>query len=241
MCTTVQVKEYPRATRVRAALLVVATGVAFVATGAVARPLLQPRDVVLGLGLLDLIVLVQVVQSLSADPGRRLMTSLAGALIVAASIILGPLLGGLVVALAHTVDGLVVRRERIKTVVNAASTGLAALGSGLIYLTLTHPPMATASGLPPVLAAVIAAMGCLLINVGTLAPIVAPVLGVSGLQAVRLIVSPVPAHALTLAVGGVSAVLLTPPMMEPRFVLCALLLAPYLAAFDFRLARQPVT
>jgi hypothetical protein len=235
------VHEYPRATCVRAALLVVVTAVAFVATGAVACPLLRSQDVILGLGLLGLIALVELVESLSADPGRRWMTSLAGALGVGASIILGPLLGGLVVALAHTVDGLTVRRESIKTVVNAASNGLAALGSGLIYLTLTHPPMTLASALPPVLAAVTAAMGGLLINVGTLAPIVAPVLGVSGRQVVPLIASPVLAHALMLAVGGASAALLPSPMMEPRFVLFALLLAPYLAAVDLRLARNPVT
>jgi hypothetical protein len=121
------VKDCPLATRVRAALLALATIVAFLTTEAIARPLPRSQDVILAPGLLGLIVLIALFQSLSTNPGRRLMISLAGALGVAASLTLGTLFGGTVVVLAPLADGLHVRRARLETAINAPRRRFSAL------------------------------------------------------------------------------------------------------------------
>jgi hypothetical protein len=216
---------------------VLATIAAFLWTGTIAPPAPRPQDVALVPGLLSRIVLVQLIRVPCSGLAFTLVSSLAGALSVAAGIILGPQLGGGIVALAHGVDGLYVRRELIKTVVNAASNGLAALGCGLLSLTLTHPPAATAGGLPPLIAALLAAMGYLLITAGSLLPIVAPAVEVSVLEIAQGVVSAMPAKALVLALGGGGAVLVATHPIEPRLEVFALLLSPYLAALDLRPAR----
>jgi putative nucleotidyltransferase with HDIG domain len=150
----------------------------------------------------------------------------------------GPVLGCLVVALAHTIDGLLVRREAIKIVVNAAGLGLSTLLSGLVYIRIADAGQTTIGSLQNLLAAAVAATIYTLVNTGTLALIVAPVMGVGTFQMWRANFSGLYVELLTLAtLGSVIPVLVAENPFAIVLLVVPLLIGPHLAFKGIRQAH----
>src|SRR5204862_5772047 len=104
-----------------------------------------------------LLVMVLLAELLDVSFPHSVITfhvSVSAAFCFAAGLTVGPLLGGLLVALAHFADGLYVRRQMIKTVVNSAGLGLSTAVSGTAYFELADPAKSTLGSLQNVLAAI---------------------------------------------------------------------------------------
>ncbi len=150
----------------------------------------------------------------------------------------GPVLGSLVVALAHTIDGLLVRRDAIKIVVNAAGLGLSTLMSGLVYFRIAESGASTIGSWRNLLAAAVAATVYTLVNTGTLALIVAPVMGVGTFQMWRANFSGLYVELLTLAtLGSVIPVLVAENPYAIILLVVPLLIGPHLAFKGIRQAH----
>ncbi len=156
--------------------------------------------------------------------------SVSAAFCFAAGLTAGPLLGGLVVALAHILDGVYVRRDPVKIVVNAAGLGLSTLTSGVLYLQLADPARSTLGSVQNVLAAAVAATIYTLVNTGTLALIVAPVMGIGTFQMWRSNFSGLYIELLTSAtLGSLIPVLVSENPLAVVLLIVPLLIGPHLA------------
>ncbi len=164
--------------------------------------------------------------------------SVSAAFCFAAGLTAGPVLGCLVVALAHTIDGLLVRREAIKIVVNATGLGLSTLLSGLVYFQIADAGESTIGSLRNLLAAAVAATVYTLVNTGTLALIVAPIMGIGTFQMWRANFSGLYVELLTLAtLGSVIPVLVTENPFAIILLVVPLLIGPHLAFKGIRQAH----
>ncbi len=65
--------------------------------------------------LLVMIVVAEVLDVSFPQAGQTFTVSVSAAFCFAAGLTIGPVLGGIVVALAHTIDGVIARRQPIKT------------------------------------------------------------------------------------------------------------------------------
>jgi HD-GYP domain-containing protein (c-di-GMP phosphodiesterase class II) len=176
-------------------------------------------------GILLLMIVVAEYLDVSFPQGGQTFTvSVSAAFCFAAGLTVGPLLGGLVGALAHAIDGIIARRQPIKTIVNSAGMGLSTVVSGALYLELAAPGQLTIGSYQNLLAAVLAAAVYTLINTGSLALIVAPVMGVSPVAMWRINTAGLHVELLTVATLGslipalisanpLSIVLLVVPLM----------------------------
>lgn len=156
--------------------------------------------------------------------------SVSAAFSFAAGITAGPLLGAIAVALAHFFDGLYVRREMIKTVVNSAVAALSAMVGGSLYFALADSSGSTLGSLQNLLAAVAAAVAYTLVNTGALALIVAPVMGVGTFEMWRANFSGLYVELLTLAtLGSIIPVLVAENPLAIVMLVVPLMLGPHLA------------
>ena len=62
-----------------------------------------------------MIVVAEVLDVSFPQGGQTFTVSVSAAFCFAAGLTVGPVLGGIVVALAHTIDGIIARRQPIKT------------------------------------------------------------------------------------------------------------------------------
>src|SRR5215213_5515058 len=85
---------------------------------------------------LVMIVVAEVLDVSFPQAGQTFTVSVSAAFCFAAGLTIGPVLGGLVVALAHIIDGVIARRPAIKTTVNAAGIGLSTIASAALYFAL---------------------------------------------------------------------------------------------------------
>jgi HD-GYP domain-containing protein (c-di-GMP phosphodiesterase class II) len=165
--------------------------------------------------------------------------SVSAAFCFAAGITAGPLLGGIVVALAHFIDGLYVRREMIKTVVNSCNTALSTMVGGSLYLALADTDRSTLGSIQNLVAVVVAAVAYTLINTGSLALIVAPVMGISTFQMWRANFSGLYIELLTLTtLGSIIPVLVRESPLAIILLVVPLMIGPHLAFKGIRQAHH---
>lgn len=229
----------PFRTRLYTVLLVFATAAALVgAWFALDSSIDQHRLIIAGI-LLVMILAAEILDVSFPSSVITFHVSVSAAFCFAAGLTAGPVLGCLVVALAHTIDGLIVRREAIKIVVNATGLGLSTLLSGLVYFRIADAGVSTIGSLRNLLAAAVAATVYTLVNTGTLALIVAPVMGVGTFQMWRANFSGLYVELLTLAtLGSVIPVLVAENPFAIILLIVPLLIGPHLAFKGIRQAHM---
>jgi putative nucleotidyltransferase with HDIG domain len=232
------VSALPLRTRAYTALLVLLTAAASAGYLVfIDHSIDQDRLIIAGI-LLVMILTAEILDVSFPSSVITFHVSVSAAFCFAAGLAAGPVLGGLVVALAHTVDGLLVRREAIKIVVNATGLGLSTLLSGLVYLRIADGDETTIGSLQNLLAAAIAATVYTLVNTGTLALIVAPIMGVGTFQMWRANFSGLYVELLTLAtLGSVIPVLVAENPFAIILLVVPLLIGPHLAFKGIRQAH----
>jgi len=152
--------------------------------------------------LLVMIVVAEVLDVSFPQAGQTFTVSVSAAFCFAAGLTIGPVLGGLVVALAHIIDGVIARRPAIKTTVNAAGIGLSTLASAALYLALADPAEWQIGNPRNLLTVFLSGTLFALINAGSLAVIVAPVMGISPFEMFRTNTGGLHVEMLTVATLG---------------------------------------
>src|SRR5215213_6156807 len=174
--------------------------------------------------LLVMIVVAEVLDVSFPQAGQTFTVSVSAAFCFAAGLTIGPVLGGLVVALAHIIDGVIARRPAIKTTVNAAGIGLSTLASAALYLALADPAEWQIGNPRNLLTVFLSGTLFALINAGSLAVIVAPVMGISPFEMFRTNTGGLHVEMLTVATLGC----LIPVLVEENPLSIILLLLPLL-------------
>lgn len=228
----------PLRTRIYTVLLVLVTIAAFAWTELFIDHSIDRERLTIAAILLVMILTAEILDVSFPSSVITFHVSVSAAFCFAAGLAAGPVLGGLVVALAHTIDGLLVRREAIKITVNAAGLGLSTLLSGLVYILISDANETTIGSWQNLLAAAIAATVYTLVNTGTLALIVAPVMGVGTFQMWRANFSGLYVELLTLAtLGSVIPVLVRESAYAIILLVVPLLIGPHLAFKGIRQAH----
>ncbi|MCA9863581.1 MAG: hypothetical protein KC432_11195, partial [Thermomicrobiales bacterium] len=143
----------PFRTRLYTVLLVLATVTAMAGAWVFLDYAIDRHSLVIAGILLVMILAAEVLDVSFPSSVITFHVSVSAAFCFAAGLTAGPVLGCLVVALAHTLDGLIVRREAIKIVVNATGLGLSTLLSGLVYFRIADAGASTIGSLQNLLAA----------------------------------------------------------------------------------------
>ncbi|MCA9878924.1 MAG: HD-GYP domain-containing protein [Thermomicrobiales bacterium] len=228
----------PFRTRLYTVLLVLATVTAMAGAWVFLDYAIDRHSLVIAGILLVMILAAEVLDVSFPSSVITFHVSVSAAFCFAAGLTAGPVLGCLVVALAHTLDGLIVRREAIKIVVNATGLGLSTLLSGLVYFRIADAGASTIGSLQNLLAAALAATVYTLVNTGALALIVAPVMGVGTFQMWRANFSGLYVELLTLAtLGSVIPVLVAENPFAIVLLVVPLLIGPHLAFKGIRQAH----
>jgi putative nucleotidyltransferase with HDIG domain len=233
------VSGLPLRTRLFTVLLVLATFAALAGAWFLHDYDIDQQRLTIAVILLVMILAAEILDVSFPSSVITFHVSVSAAFCFAAGLTAGPVLGCLVVALAHTVDGLIVRREAIKIIVNAAGLGLSTLLSGLVYFRIADAGESTIGSLQNLLAAAVAATVYTLVNTGTLALIVAPVMGVGTFQMWRANFSGLYVELLTLAtLGSVIPVLVAENPFAIILLVVPLLIGPHLAFKGIRQAHM---
>lgn len=230
--------ELPLRTRLYTVILVIVTITAFVLTWLGSGQRIDQQHIIIAAILLVMILAAELLDVSFPHSVITFHVSVSAAFCFAAGLTAGPVLGGIVVAVAHFADGLYVRRDMIKTVVNASGLGLSTLVSGLVYLRLADAEQSTIGSIQNLVAASVAATVYTLVNTGTLALIVAPVMGVGTFQMWRSNFSGLYVELLTLAtLGSVIPVLVNENPFAIILLIVPLLIGPHLAFKGIRQAH----
>jgi HD-GYP domain-containing protein (c-di-GMP phosphodiesterase class II) len=233
------VSDLPLKTRVYTLLLVLitaaATVIAWRAEYQVFLTNLTNLLLVAGI-LLVMIVVAEVLDVSFPQAGQAFNVSVSAAFCFAAGLTIGPVLGGIVAALAHIIDGVIVRRQAIKTTVNAAGIGLSTIASAALYFALAEPTQSHIGSYRNLLTVILSATVYALINSGSLAIIVAPVVGISPFEMWRTNWGGLHVELLTLVtLGSVIPVLVSENPLSIILLIVPMLLGPHTA---FRGIRQ---
>jgi HD-GYP domain-containing protein (c-di-GMP phosphodiesterase class II) len=233
------VSDLPLRTRLYTLILVVLMFAAFGITWYRSDHVMDSSQILLA-GLL--LVMVFVAEVLDISFPHSVITfhvSVSAAFAFAAGLTVGPLLGGIVVALAHTIDGLYARRQPIRTVVNAANHGLSTNVSAVAYFALADPGKSPIGSLHNILAVLIAVVIYTLINTVSLALIVSPVMGMTPFEMWRANVSGVHVELISVGtLGSLIPVLVAEQPLSVVLLLVPLLLGPHLAFKGIRQAHR---
>jgi putative nucleotidyltransferase with HDIG domain len=217
----------PLKTRVYTLLLVLTTAAAFTIVFRREYQVFAPDLLITAGILLVMIVIAEVLDVSFPQGGQTFTVSVSAAFCFAAGLTAGPLLGGIVAALAHAVDGLIARRQPIKIVVNSFGLGLSTIASCALYFELAEPGRSTIGSYQNLLAAVLAAAVFTVINSGSLALIVAPVMGVSPVEMWRINTAGLHVELLTVAtLGSLIPVLVNETPLSVVLLVVPLLLGP---------------
>jgi HD-GYP domain-containing protein (c-di-GMP phosphodiesterase class II) len=221
------VSKMPLKTRVYTLLLVLTTTAAFAIVWRRDYQISATNLVLIAGILLVMTVIAEVLDVSFPQGGQTFAVSVSAAFCFAAGLTVGPLLGGLVGALAYALDGIIARRQPIKTIVNSAGMGLSTIVSGALYFELADPEQTPIGSYQNLLAAVLAAAVYTLINSGSLALIVAPVMGVSPVQMWRINTAGLHVELLTVAtLGSLVPVLTRENPLSVILLVVPLLLGP---------------
>jgi putative nucleotidyltransferase with HDIG domain len=233
------VSDMPAKTRVYTLLLVLITAAAFAIAWRAGYQDFDANLLVTAGILLAMIVIAEVLDVSFPQSVMTFHVSVSAAFCFAAGLTVGPVLGGVVVALAHVIDGVIARRQPIKTTVNAAGMALSTIASGALYFELADPARSTIGSFQNLLAAVLAAAVYTLINTGSLALIVSPVMGISPLEMWRINSGGLHVELLTLVtLGSLIPVLVRENPLSIVLLIAPLLLGPHRAFKGIRQAHH---
>lgn len=223
-------RDLPLKTRVYTLLLVLTTAGAF-AIAWRSNTQVFDSDHLVTAGILLLMILIAEVLDVSFPQSVMAFTvSVSAAFAFAAGLTAGPAIGGIVVALAYATDGIIARRQLVKIVVNANGMGLSAITSSAVYFALADPGESTIGSFQNLLVAVLAAAVYTLINTGSLALIVAPVMGIGPIEMWRINYGGLHVELLTLVtLGSLIPVLVEENRFSIILLIVPLLLGPRLA------------
>ena len=220
----------PLKTRVSALLLVLITAMAFAIAWRVDYRVVDTNLLVTAGILMAMIVIAEVLDVAFPQSVMAFTVSVSAAFAFAAGLTAGPAIGGTVVALAYALDAIIARRQLIKIVVNAAGMGLSAITSSALYFALADPERSTIGSVQNLLVAILAAAVYTLINTGSLAFIVAPVMGIGPIQMWRINFGGLHVELLTLVtLGSLIPVLVSENPLSIVLLIVPLLLGPRLA------------
>ena len=231
--------ELPLRTRISTLVLVLVTAAVFALSWVRADQPLDSRHLITAVILLVMIVVAELLDVSFPHSVITFHVSISAAFCFAAGVTVGPLLGGIIVALAHIADGIYVRREPIKIVVNAAGLGLSTSVSGLVYFALANAEQSTLGSYQNILAATVAAIVYTVVNTGSLALIVAPVMGIGPFEMWRANFGGLYVELITVAtLGSLIPVLASENALSIVLLIVPLLLGPHLAFKGIRQAHQ---
>jgi HD-GYP domain-containing protein (c-di-GMP phosphodiesterase class II) len=180
--------------------------------------------------LLVMIVVAEVLDVSFPQAGQTFTVSVSAAFCFAAGLTIGPVLGGIIAALGHIIDGVIARRQAIKTTVNSAGFGLSTIASAALYFALAEPAQSPIGSYQNLLAVILAGTLFALINTGSLAIIVAPVVGISPIEMFRTNTGGLHVELLTLVtLGSVIPVLVSENPLSIVLLLLPLLIGPQTA------------
>jgi putative nucleotidyltransferase with HDIG domain len=229
----------PLKTRVYTLLLVLTTVLAVAITWSADPYAFETSHLVTAAILLVMIVVAEVLDISFPQSVITFHVSVSAAFSFAAGLTAGPVLGGLVVALAHIIDGVIARRQPIKTTVNAAGMGLSTVASSALYFQLAEPDRSTIGSFQNLLAGILAAAVYTLINTGSLSLIVAPVMGLGPIEMWRINWGGLHVELLTLVtLGSLIPVLIRENPWSIVLLIVPLLLGPHLAFKGIRQAHH---
>src|SRR5688572_10181596 len=229
----------PLKTRLYTLLLVLITAVAFAIAWQSDSQVFDTSHLVTAGILLVMILIAEVLDVSFPQSVITFHVSVSAAFCFAAGLTAGPLLGGIVVALAHFLDGIIARRQPIKTVVNAAGLGLSTLVSGALYFQLAEPDRSTIGSYQNLLAGILDAAVYTVINTGSLSLIVAPVMGIGPIEMWRINWGGLHVELLTLVtLGSLIPVLVRENPLSIVLLIVPLLLGPHLAFKGIRQAHH---
>jgi putative nucleotidyltransferase with HDIG domain len=239
------VSDMPLKTRVYTLLLVVITVAAAAIVWRAGYQTFPTNDaslthplIIAGI-LLVMIVVSEVLDVSFPQAGETFTVSVSAAFSFAAGLTLGPVLGGLVVALAHIIDGVIARRLAIKTTVNAASVGLSTVAGAALYFALADPAHSPIGSYLNLFAVILAGTLFALINAGSLAIVVAPVVGISPFEMFLTNSGGLHVELLTLVtLGSVIPVLVSENPLSIILFILPLLLGPRTAFKGIQRAHQ---
>jgi putative nucleotidyltransferase with HDIG domain len=233
------VSELPLRTRIYTVILLLVTATVFAAAWFRSPQAFDSSDLITAAILLAMVLVAELLDVSFPHSVITFHVSVSAAFCFAAGLTAGPLLGGIVVALAHIIDGLYARRELIKTVVNAGSHGLSTAVSAMVYFALADPEQSTLGSLRNLLVAIFAAVVYTVINTGTLALIVSPVMGIGPFQMWRANFGGLHVELVTIAtLGSLIPVLVRENPLAIMLLIVPLLLGPHLAFKGIRQAHE---
>jgi HD-GYP domain-containing protein (c-di-GMP phosphodiesterase class II) len=217
----------PLKTRIYTLLLVLITSAAFAIVVRRDPPVITANLLITAGILLVMIVVAEVLDVSFPLGGQTFTVSVSAAFCFAAGLTVGPLLGGLVGALAYAADAIIARRQPIKIVVNAAGMGLSAMTSSALYFALADPGQSTIGSFQNLLVAVLAAAVYTLVNIGSLSLIVAPIMGIGAFEMWRVNSAGLHVELLTVAtLGSLIPVLVSENPLSILLLVVPLLLGP---------------
>ena len=222
--------DIPLKTRIYTLLLVLITAAAFATAWRAENQIFDSSHLITAGILMAMIVIAEVLDVAFPQSVITFTVSVSAAFAFSAGLTVGPAIGGMVVALAYAIDGIIARRQPIKIAVNAAGMGLSAISSSALYFALADPGRSTIGSFHNLLVAVLAAALYTLINTGSLALIVAPVLGMRPIELWRSIYAGMHVELLTLVtLGSLIPVLVSENPLSIVLLIVPLLLGPRLA------------
>ena len=231
--------DLPLRTRLYTVVLVVILAAALAAAWLRSDRSIEVSHLVVAGILLVMILLAELLDVSFPHSVITFHVSVSAAFCFAAGLTAGPLLGGIVVALAHAADGIYVRRQPIKTVVNAAGLGVSTTVSALVYFALADPQLSTLGGFRNLLAVVVAAISYTFINMGSLSLIVSPVMGIGPFEMWRANFGGLYVELITVAtLGSLIPVLVKEHPLSIVLLIVPLLLGPHLAFKGIRQAHH---
>lgn len=229
----------PLRTRLYTLLLVAVTLLAFGVLYGTSERVWDRRTLIAAGLLLCMILIAELMDVSFPNSVTPFHVSVSAAFSFAAGLTIGPILGGVVVAIAHLADGAYVRRQPIKTVVNASGLALSTMASGEIYQILALSHETPISSYRNLAAVILAALVYTLINTGALALIVAPVLEIGPFEMWRANFSGLNIEMITLiTLGSVIPVLVRESLFSIVLLIVPLLIGPYLAFKGIRRAHE---
>ena len=225
------VSELPLKTCVYTILLVLISLAAFaIAWRAEDQVLLTGHLLIIAYMLLAMIVVAEVLDVRLPQAGQAMSVSGSAAFCFAAGLTFGVVIGGVIVAIAHIIDGVIARRQAIKTTVNSASMGLSTLASAALYFALAEPAQSPIGSYQNLLALFLSGTLYMLLNAGSLAIIVAPVIGISPFEMFRTLTRSLHVEFLTLVtLGGVIPLLVSENPLSIFAFIVPMLLGPHTA------------
>jgi len=146
---------------------------------------LSLHDFLVAFALVAMIVALEQLDITISFPSGTISAAVSGIVAVAAGLHFGPAIGALIVLTAHITDSLLARRDAFKSATNVCIFVLTTITSAWVYQWLGDPELSPLGSVSNLAATVLASSVAVALNVGLIALIVAPVVGINFLDMLR--------------------------------------------------------